>query len=109
MHGFSYWQVGVVVPDIEAAMDELASGLGVDWSGPKPRDVGQWGLRIAFTRQGPPDVELIGGPPDPIWDAGGGARLHHVGTWTSDMAADAARLEAAGFELALDGAPHGGS
>jgi hypothetical protein len=111
MHGSlnePYFQVGVLVTDLPAAMEELGASLGVDWVGPQPREIGEWTLQVAFTTQGPPYIELIQGPAGSYWDARGqGSFLHHVGYWSDDMAADAARLEAAGMPLEFDGAPHG--
>ncbi len=97
-----HFQVGFVVPDLEAAMDELGAALGVELVGPLEREIGDAVLRIAFARTPPPYLELIEGPPGSIWDATGGAHIHHLGYWSEDMDADSARLEAAGMELELD-------
>lgn len=97
-----YFQVGFVVPDLEAAMAELAAGLGVEILGPLERDVPDGVLRIAFARTPPPYVELIQGPPGSLWDATEGGRMHHLGYWSDDLEADSARLEAVGMELELD-------
>ena len=98
-----YFQVGFVVPHLEAAMEELGAGLGVELVGPQERELGDRGvLRIAFARTPPPYVELIEGPAGSLWDASSGAHLHHLGYWSEDMDADSARLEAAGMRLELD-------
>lgn len=97
-----YFQVGFVVPALEAAMDEFGAGLGVELLGPQERDLGDCVLRIAFARTPPPYVELIEGPPGSLWHAPGGAHMHHLGYWSEDMDADSARLEAAGMALELD-------
>jgi hypothetical protein len=97
-----YFQVGFVVPDLEAAMSELGAGLGVEMAGPLERDVGDCVLRIAFARTPPPYLELIEGPPGSLWDATGGAHMHHLGYWSEDMDADSARLEAVGMTLEFD-------
>ena len=97
-----YFQVGFVVPNLEAAMVEFGAGLGVELVGPQERDLGEWILRIAFAQTPPPYVELIEGPPGSLWDATAGAHLHHLGYWSEDMEADSARLEAAGMGLELD-------
>jgi hypothetical protein len=97
-----YFQVGFVVPDLEAAMEELGAALGVELVGPQERDLGDCVLRIAFAQTPPPHIELIEGPPGSLWDATGGAHLHHLGYWSEDMDADSARLEAAGMRLELD-------
>lgn len=97
-----YFQVGFVVPDLEAAMEELAAGLGVEMLGPHERDVGGGLLRIAFARTPPPYVELIEGFPGSLWEVTAGPAIHHLGYWSDDLDADSARLEAAGMVLELD-------
>jgi hypothetical protein len=99
----SHFQVGFVVPDLEAAMEELGAALGVEMIGPQERDLGKGlVLRIAFARTPAPYLELIEGPPGSIWDSTGGARIHHLGYWSEDMDADSARLEAAGMAREID-------
>jgi Glyoxalase/Bleomycin resistance protein/Dioxygenase superfamily len=97
-----YFQVGLAVPDLEAAMREVGSSLGVQMIGPLERDLGDGTLRIAFARTPPPYLELLEGPPGSIWDAAGGAKMHHLGHWSEDLDADGARLEEAGIPLELD-------
>ena len=97
-----YFQVGFVVPDLEAAMDELGTSLGVEVIGPLERDLDEGVLRIAFALTPPPYVELLEGPPGSVWDAVDGAKMHHLGYWSEDIDADSARLERAGMALELD-------
>ena len=97
-----YFQVGFVVPDLEAAMAEIGAGLGVEMIGPQERDLGDCVLRIAFASTPPPYLELIEGPPGSLWDATEGAHIHHLGYWSADLDADSDRLEAAGMERELD-------
>ena len=101
-----YFQTGFLVPELEAAMEEMGANLGVEWVGPKDRDLREFGLdarlRMAFARTSPPYLELIEGPPGSVWDATSGARIHHLGYWSEDMESDTARLEAAGMPLELD-------
>ncbi len=58
-----YFQTGFVVPDLEAAMEEMGASLGVEWVGPKERDLREWGLdaqlRMAFARTSPPYLEPL--------------------------------------------------
>lgn len=98
-----YFQVGFVVPDLEAAMEEIGAALGVEMIGPQERDLGDGRvLRIAFARTPPPYLELIEGPAGSIWHSNGGAKIHHLGCWSEDMDADSARLEAAGMAREID-------
>ena len=99
----AHFQVGFVVPDLEAAMKELGAALGVEMIGPQERDLGGEGvLRIAFARTPAPYLELIEGQPGSVWDSTGGPRIHHLGYWSDDMDADSARLEAAGMPREID-------
>ena len=99
----THFQVGFVVPDLEAAMEEFAAALGVEMIGPQERELGSDGvLRIAFARTLRPYLELIEGPAGSIWDATSGPKIHHFGYWSEDMDADSTRLEAAGLAREID-------
>ena len=93
-----FWQVGIVVPEIESAMAELSAALGVEWSGPRDREVDGIRIRVAFAMTPPPYLELLEGPPGSVWDATAGARIHHLGFWSADKERDGADLEGVGFE-----------
>jgi hypothetical protein len=97
-----YFQVGFVVPDLESAMEEIGTSLGVEMVAPQERDVGVGTLRISFAKTPPPYIELIQGPPGSVWDGTGGSRIHHLGYWSADMDEDGAQLEAGGMPLELD-------
>jgi hypothetical protein len=97
-----FFQIGIAVRNIEQAMEELGAALGVEWVGPKVREFGPTTLRAAFARTRPPYLELIEGSPGSIWDAPAGSFIHHLGYWSDDLKADAARLEASGVHLELD-------
>ena len=92
----THFQVGFVVPDLEAAMAEMAASMGVEMIGPQERDLGgDVVLRIAFARTPRPYLELIEGPPGSIWDATAGPRIHHLAYWSEDMDARRADLHRA--------------
>ena len=46
-----YFQVGFVVPHLEAAMEELGAGLGVELVGPQERDLGDRGVLASPLRE----------------------------------------------------------
>ena len=98
----TFFHVGVVVPDLEAAMAELGPAIGADWSGPLEREVGEWVVRATFAQTAPPYVELIEAVPGSVWEATPGAPIHHMSYWSDDLDADGVRLEAAGMALELD-------
>lgn len=97
-----HFHVGLVVGDVEQAMDELSSVLGLTWgrvqrreltmesaSGPAPLDV-----CYAYSLDGPPYLEIIEQRPDSVFaDLG----LHHLGVWTEDPASESARLDDLGW------------
>ena len=103
-----FFQVGMLVQDIEASRAELAEGLGVTWSSIVERQVGDWKIRVCFVKEGPPYLELIEGPPGSPWDATAGSRIDHIGYWVDDLAAGKRRLADAGLALEVDGSAYGG-
>ena len=65
--GLPFYHVGLVVPDVHAAMEQYTQTLGLTWATPhesalkvivdgEPR-VGQ--LAVTYSLQGPPHLELI--------------------------------------------------
>ncbi|MGE3620091.1 MAG: VOC family protein [Acidimicrobiia bacterium] len=105
------FQTAFVVDDVPAAMEEMSATLGVRWRDlhtgrviyRTPTGEGEVDLTVVHSLQGPPVLELIGNVPGTMWSAPSPGALHHTGQWTSDLAADMARLEAAGLELAATG------
>ncbi|MGW7412718.1 VOC family protein [Streptomyces sp. NPDC054863] len=94
------YHLGVVVEDLDRAMTEL---IGMRWL-PVFRSGHQVagthtpgsGPLMTYSRQGPPYLELLELLPGSVWSKPG---LHHVGFWTADVAAESARITAAGFPL----------
>jgi hypothetical protein len=98
-----FFQIGLIVDDLDVAMEELGSALGIEWGPPQERRLGDVTCRITFGRHGPPYIELIEGKTGSPWDPDGGYRLDHIGYWTEDVAAESARLDQAGMPLEVDG------
>jgi hypothetical protein len=103
-----YFQVGILVQDLDAARDELGRALGLTFGETLERTNGPWTIRVCFALQGPPYLELIEGPPGSPWDNGGVSRIDHIGCWTPDIEASKAKLAEEGFSLELDGSQYGG-
>lgn len=101
-----FFQVGVVVPDLEQAMEELGQGLGIGWHRATDVQIGPWDVRVVFSIDGPPHIELIQGPPGSPWDAAGGSRLDHLGYWAADNEQGKAELERRGLPIEVDGADY---
>lgn len=88
--------IGLVVPDLEAAMSELSQLLGLSWTPPQQRPDGERTLRVAFSTT-EPRIELIQGNPEGIWATQAGPRLDHMAFWIDD--ADATDADAAALGL----------
>ncbi|TDC72160.1 VOC family protein [Streptomyces hainanensis] len=102
-----FYHVCFTVPELEAAMRDLTAAAGVRWSDPVASSIGDCDYRIVFTRGGPPFIELIQAAPGGPWGDTGAAGFHHLGWWTSDIAAGTDRLAAAGLPQAFTGCPLG--
>jgi catechol 2,3-dioxygenase-like lactoylglutathione lyase family enzyme len=94
-----FWQLGLVVPDIEAAANELERGPAMTFQELQQLTLGADRLLVQFSVVGPPYLELLQGDPGGPWDAGGRPRLDHLGYWVDDLDVERARLEAAGFAV----------
>jgi catechol 2,3-dioxygenase-like lactoylglutathione lyase family enzyme len=103
------FHLGVRVPDIAAAMDELGSKLGVTWAERRENPAqALWTpehglqevhLRYTYSAEGPQHIELLEGPPGSFWDGRDDSGAHHVGIWVDDVAAETARLVEGGWTL----------
>ncbi|MFE3456057.1 VOC family protein [Nocardiopsis aegyptia] len=103
----AFYHVCFVVPDLEAAMGDLAASAGVGWSEPRSDRIGDWDFRIVFTTGGAPFIELIEGPEGSPWDCGGRARFDHLGFWSASVERASAALTAAGMPEDFSGCPYG--
>jgi catechol 2,3-dioxygenase-like lactoylglutathione lyase family enzyme len=109
------FHIGVRVPDVDAEMRAMSETLGVTWARVQHTDVrAVWtpergaevvSLTFTYTCEGPQHVELLQGSPGSIWDCGDTPGLHHVGVWSDDIAADAGRFEAAGWQVSAAATP----
>jgi hypothetical protein len=101
--GFYHW--GIVAVDFEATCDELAAVCGLTWAKPMRRQfavrqldgVAEVDFRLTYSIEGPPHYEVLEASPGSVWDPSVAGGVHHLGFWSEDMAADAARLIAAGY------------
>lgn len=102
------FHVGIRVPDLEAAMEDVGRTLGLTWATVVERDQQVWTpsggvattpLRFTYSTEGPQHVELLQGASGSVWDGHDLPGLHHVGVWADDVAAETERLLAAGWSL----------
>jgi hypothetical protein len=86
------FHIGIVVPDLERAKEQLGRALGLTWGALRNTRYGEWELKAVTSMEGPPYVEVQQGSPGSPWDAQGRSRFDHVQRWSSDIATDRARL-----------------
>jgi hypothetical protein len=98
-----FFHVGIVVADIEAAQTELSAALGLHWLPVWERPIENATLRVTYSTEGPPFIELIEANGSTDWDASGGPHLSHIGLFSDDVDADRERLAAQGIAVSLDG------
>ncbi|MGB3734325.1 MAG: VOC family protein [Ilumatobacter sp.] len=103
------FHMGIRVPDLDVAMDELGSGLNVTWA--EPRDTAEQALwtpetglqhhhlRYTYSAEGPQHLELLQGPTGSFWDGNDAPGAHHIGIWVDDVAAETSALVDAGWSL----------
>jgi hypothetical protein len=117
MSGVDYsrcYHQGIRVANLDQAMTELGSSLGVTWCEVQERTQQVWTpqdgeqtipLRFTYSSEGPQHIELLEGAPGSIWDGRQNPGLHHVGVWSDDVAGQTQALVAAGWTLAMAQAP----
>jgi hypothetical protein len=109
------FKTGLITSDLAVAMHHLAAALKVDWT---PVQVAQLTLQrgeelevvelaFAYSRSGPPYLELLQAQPQGYYASPPGTHLHHVGMWVDDLAAESRRLAALGFPLEAAGVREG--
>ncbi len=103
------FHVGIRVPDIHQAMEELGDSLGLTWtevvesSGQRlwtpengQREVP---LKFVYSREGPQHLELLEGEKGSFWDGSEDSGVHHVGIWVDDVQSETDRLISLGWDL----------
>lgn len=112
------YHVGVRVPDIDRAMHEMGSTLGVRWCSLQEREQTVWlpdqgsvNIPLRFTYSSatapasPMHLELLEGAPGSIWDGRVAPGAHHLGVWSDDVRGDTQALVDAGWTLLMAQAP----
>ena len=88
------FHMGIIVPNIETGMQEIASRFGVTWAEPiKPavvpivrtkEGIGSLSSRFVYSIEGPPWFELIEAVPGTVW-AAQTSNIHHIGAFVDDI------------------------
>lgn len=103
-----FFHVGIVVEDLRAAMDELSATLGLRWRTPHDSQYGDWAIKVVYSIDGPPFVELVeGGKNGGPWDVSKGSRIDHIGYYSEDVVRESERLAALGLPVEFDPTPFG--
>ncbi|HTW98086.1 MAG TPA: VOC family protein [Acidimicrobiales bacterium] len=99
---YNITHVGFLVEDLDSALLRAEKVLGVSFPEPTVahapyfRDgerVGELSLRLAWSREGPPHVEMIEAQGDGLYSLRNGEGFHHLGVWETDFDSLARRLE----------------
>jgi hypothetical protein len=101
-----FFHVGVLVHDLDLAMDRFARVFKVTWTDrvtahadfwQQGQDVEPLALDVVYSREGPPHLELLQATGDGLYAPARGEGLHHIGAWEPDCTTRQRELEAAGF------------
>jgi hypothetical protein len=105
------YHIGIVVVSLEPVMDELTKTRGLRWEEIRSLELAGQPLRVTYSYEGPPHIELVEGRPDPAhpFDTTAGTRFDHLGYWSDDLAEDVEQLSRAGLILDFDGRNLGGN
>ena len=96
------FHIGIRVPNIEAAMEEMGESLNVTWAelvenssqGLWTPDDGQQSipLKYVYSCEGDQHLELLEGQPGSFWDGNENPGVHHFGVWVDDVKVETERL-----------------
>jgi len=102
----SLYHIGILVPDIDAAIERYGEIYGVTFRPPievtSCRVVQRNGsdapftCRLSYSTRGPMYVELVEAQGDGLWSAANIGGIHHIGMWSEDPKAQAEQLVADG-------------
>ena len=100
------YHIGIVVSELDGAMNDLSSQLALTWTPVRHsqrilRHLGRLvttDLRLTYSIEGPPHLELIGEARGTPWEPTGGG-IHHAGYWVEDLRGAGRLLTRAGMTL----------
>lgn len=98
------FHAAIVVDDPETTKAELSALYGYEWSPESgapvrlrlPSGDAVLDIRCSYSRDAP-RLEVIRAIPGTLWSPVPGSRIHHLGYWSDDVAADSAALEDKGY------------
>ena len=116
MRGEDQFHVGVVVDDLDAALEDMTELFGYRWcptlavETPVVQPTNEFLLDLRFTySRTVPRVEMIQSVPGTLWTPAEGSGVHHVGYWSDDVEADGRRLVERGYAEEARGVGPGGA
>jgi hypothetical protein len=105
---------GLIVDDIDAAMQQIGQASGYDWTevrafDPLPLWTPEKGktearLKVAYSRQGPMRMELIEATPGSPYDAMRSLDRSHIGVWVDNVGDSVDELCGQGWRILMAGA-----
>ena len=114
MRATDHFHAGIVVDDVDSAMDDLAGLFGYEWCQkqtvplPVRFPTGERTVELTFTYSSTvPRLELIATVPGTFWAPIAG--IHHFGYWSDDVARDSASLVERGYAMEVEGIRPDGS
>jgi len=111
-----FFKTGLVVPDIERAMADLARAFGIAWTPVRTAPLllryadgaeESVDLSFAYSTRGATLLELLQARPDGYYRLQPGRELHHVGMWVDELAPASRELVARGMPLEVAGVVDG--
>lgn len=107
--------VAVVVTSLETSLVELGEQFGLTFAEIRTVDLPlrtettdrRVRLRVTYSQQGPPFLEVIEALEGTPWtQVQGASSIHHVGGYVDDVDAEAKRLVDSGLPIEFTGMPH---
>ncbi|MFN4135204.1 MAG: VOC family protein [Novosphingobium sp.] len=105
---------GLIVDDIAAAMAQIGTASGTEWSEVRAFDPlpvwtpeagrGEALLKVAYARSGPLRLELVEAMPGTPYDSLRAIDRSHIGVWVDDVGDGVEHLCAQGWRLLVAGA-----
>jgi len=103
------YHVGVLVEDLDAAMARFGEVLGLTFEEPRTLSLDDHAeviskgeriggeLRVVYSVEGPPFLELIQAHDHGVWGRHHGEGLHHIGSWQEGLREKLEEMAAAGI------------